>query len=80
VAQRASFLPNLYMLEEFRDLGKLGHGFILGDPLEKVDIGDGSTPKPIFVNKNLKFDSREKMIGLLRDYADSFVWSYTELS
>jgi hypothetical protein len=30
----------------------LGQGFTLADPLEEVDIGDGSTPRPTFVNKN----------------------------
>jgi hypothetical protein len=58
--QRASFLPYLYMIEEFRDLDKLVQWFTLIDPLEKVDKGDGSTPRPTFVNKNLKYDSRVK--------------------
>ena len=48
------------MIEEFRDLDKLVQWFTLIDPLEKVDKGDGSTPRPTFVNKNLKYDSREK--------------------
>jgi hypothetical protein len=28
------------MIEEFRDLDKLGQGFISADPLEEIDIGD----------------------------------------
>jgi hypothetical protein len=28
------------MIEEFRDLDKLGLGFISADPLEEIDIGD----------------------------------------
>jgi hypothetical protein len=31
----------------------LGQGFMSADPLEKVDLGDGSIPRPTFVNKNL---------------------------
>jgi hypothetical protein len=71
IEQRASFLLDLYIIEEFRDLDKLEHGFTLSDPLEEVDIGDGSTPRPTFV-KNLKFDSMRKVIRLLREYADCF--------
>jgi hypothetical protein len=38
--------------EETEDLDKLGLGFMLVDPLEEIDIGDGVTPRPTFVNKN----------------------------
>ena len=40
-------------IEDFDDLDKLGQGFMSADPLEKVDIGDGSIPRPTFVNANL---------------------------
>ena len=36
-------------IEEFDGLDKLGQGFTSVDPLEKVDIGDGSIPRPTFV-------------------------------
>jgi hypothetical protein len=39
-------------------------------PLEEVDIGDSSIPRPTFVNKNPKSDPRKKMIGLLKEYFD----------
>jgi hypothetical protein len=54
------------MIEEFRDLDKLGQGFISADPLEEIDIGDGKTPRPTFVNKTLETDPRNEMIGLLK--------------
>ena len=41
-------------IEELEDMDKLGEGFALADPLEEVDIGDGSISRPMFVNKNLK--------------------------
>jgi hypothetical protein len=41
------------MIEEFRDLDKLGQRFTSADPLEKIDIGDGKTPRSTFVNKTL---------------------------
>jgi hypothetical protein len=48
--------------------------------LEEVDIGDGNTPRPSFVNKNLKSNSRNKMIELLLEYSDYFSWSYNEMT
>ena len=38
-------------IEDLGDLDKLGQGFTSADPLEKVDIGDGSIPRPTFVNE-----------------------------
>jgi hypothetical protein len=35
------------------DEGKLGHGFTSADELEKVDIGDGSKPRPMFISAKL---------------------------
>jgi hypothetical protein len=66
------------MIEEFRDLDKLGQGFISADPLEEIDIGDGNTPRPTFVNKTLEIDPRNEMIGLLKEYPDCFAWNYTK--
>jgi hypothetical protein len=66
------------MIEEFRDLDKLGQGFTSADPLEEIDIGDGKTRRPTFVNKTLETDPRNEMIGLLKEYADCFAWTYTE--
>jgi hypothetical protein len=39
-------------IEDLDDLGKLGQGFTSTDPLEEVDIGDGTIPMPTFVSKN----------------------------
>ena len=38
------------------DLDKLGQGFTSADPLEKVDIGDGTIPRSTFINKNLSVE------------------------
>jgi hypothetical protein len=40
-------------IEDLDDLGKLGQGFTSADPLEEVDIGDDTVPRPTFVNTNL---------------------------
>jgi hypothetical protein len=48
------------MIEEFRDLDKLGQGFKSAGPLEEIDIGDGKTLRPTFVNKTLEADTRDE--------------------
>jgi hypothetical protein len=68
------------MIEEFRDLDKLGQGFTSTDPLEEIDIGDGKTPRQTFVNKTLETNPRNEMIGLLKEYLDCFAWNYTDMS
>jgi hypothetical protein len=72
ITQRSSDSSVGDMIEEFRDLDKLGQGFTSIDPLEEIDIGDGRTPRPTFVNKILETDPRNKMIDLLKEYSDCF--------
>jgi hypothetical protein len=67
------------IIEEFRDLDKLGQRFTFVNPLEEIDIGDGKTPRPTFVNKTQETDPRDEMIGLLKEYSDCFAWNYTEM-
>jgi hypothetical protein len=67
------------IIEEFRDLDKLGQGFTSVDPLEEIDIGDGRTPRLTFVNKTLETDPRDEIIGLLKEYSDCFAWNYIEI-
>jgi hypothetical protein len=66
-------------IEYFDDLSKLGQGFTSFDPLEEVDIGDGTIPRPIFVNKNLDPLFKSDLIKLLKEYADCFAWNYNEM-
>ena len=40
-------------IEEPDDMDKLGQGITSADPLEEVDIGDGTVPRPTFVSRNL---------------------------
>jgi hypothetical protein len=70
--QRASNSSEEGIIEEFRDLDNLGQGFTSVDPLEEINIGDGKTPRPNLVNKNLEADPRDEMIGLLKQYSDCF--------
>ena len=57
-------------IEDFGDFDNLGQGFMSADPLENVDIGDGSIPKPTFVNTNLTDDCKADLIKLLKEYVD----------
>jgi hypothetical protein len=79
ITQRSSNSPVGDIIEEFRDLDKLGQGFTSADPLEEIDIGDGKTPRPTFVNKTLETDPRDEIIRLLKEYSNCFAWNYTEM-
>jgi hypothetical protein len=65
-------------VENFSEIEKLEKGFTSADPLEEVDIDNGVVPRPTFVNKNLNADYKAKLIELLKEYVDSFTWSYSE--
>jgi ribonuclease HI len=66
-------------VEDFDEVEKLGQGFTSADPLEEVDIGDGTKPRPTFVQKNMKADYKVKVIELLKEYVDCFAWEYHEM-
>jgi hypothetical protein len=57
-------------IEYFHEVEKLGQGFSSADPLEEIDIGDGITPRPTFVNKNMSLEHKDTIIKLLKDYVD----------
>ena len=62
----------IYVLESCK-------GFTSADPLEKVDIGDGTIPRPTFVNKNLSAEYKADLVKLLKEYIDCFAWDYSEM-
>jgi hypothetical protein len=59
-------------IEEFNEVEKLGQCFSSADPLEEIDIENGITPRPTFVNKNMSLEHKDAIIKLLRDYIDCF--------
>jgi hypothetical protein len=59
-------------IEDFDEVEKLGQGFSSVDPLEEIDIGDGITPRPRFVNKNMSLEHKYAIIKLLRNYINYF--------
>jgi hypothetical protein len=67
-------------IEDFDEVEKLGQGFSSVNPLEEIDIGDGITPRPTFVNKNMFLENKDSIIKMLRDYVDCFAWNYHEMA
>lgn len=66
-------------IEELDDMDKLGPSFMLVDPLQEVDIRDGTVPRPMFINQHLKADYKATLIRLLKEYIDYFTWEYQEM-
>jgi hypothetical protein len=66
-------------IEDFDKVEKLGQGFSSADPLDKLDIGNGITPRPTFVNKNMSLERKDTVIKLFRYYVDCFTWNYCEM-
>jgi hypothetical protein len=54
------------VIEDFEEVEKLGQGFSSTDPLEGIDIGDGITPRPTFVNKNMFLEHKAAIINCLK--------------
>jgi hypothetical protein len=66
-------------IEEPDSMEKLGQGFRSADPLEEVDIGGGTIPRPTYVNKNLDADYKGEIIRIVKEYVDCFAWEYHEM-
>ncbi|CAJ2653075.1 unnamed protein product [Trifolium pratense] len=49
------------------------------DPLQEVDIGDGSVKRPTYISANIDPTLRERMVELLKKYRDCFSWDYNEM-
>jgi hypothetical protein len=61
------------------DEGKLGHGFISADELEKIDLGDGIKPRPTYISAKLEEEYKRELITLLKEFKDCFAWEYYEM-
>ena len=66
-------------IKDFDNMEKLGQGFSSADPLEEIDIGDGSILRPTFIKASLKADQKSKVCLLLKEFVDCFAWNYTEM-
>ncbi|KAK2415056.1 hypothetical protein QL285_037577 [Trifolium repens] len=49
------------------------------DPLQEIDIGNGSVKRPTYISANINQDLKVKVIALLKEYKDCFAWDYNEM-
>jgi hypothetical protein len=52
------------VIRDFNEVEKLGQDFSSTNPLEEIKIGDGITPRPTFVNKNVSLEHKDAIINL----------------
>jgi len=79
IARSHPSLASSSSTKEFAEEGKLGFGFTPSDELEQVDIGPGDRPRPTWISKNLDPEFKAKLVELLREFPDCFVWEYYEM-
>jgi hypothetical protein len=49
------------------------------DPLEEVDLGDGSVKRPTYVSAKIPKEFKDRIVVLLKEYKDCFAWDYNEM-
>ena len=49
------------------------------DPLEEIDIGNGSVKRPTYISANISPDLKGKLVQLLKEFSDCFAWDYNEM-
>jgi hypothetical protein len=49
------------VIKDLENEGKLGQGFSSVDKLDEVDMGDGSTHRPMYISANLPKDQKEQV-------------------
>ncbi|WJX60185.1 hypothetical protein P8452_45419 [Trifolium repens] len=49
------------------------------DPLQEIDIGNGSVKRPTYISAIIDPNLKVKVIELLKEYKDCFAWDYSEM-
>ncbi|MCI04702.1 hypothetical protein A2U01_0025749, partial [Trifolium medium] len=49
------------------------------DPLQEIDIGDGTIKRPTYISTNIDPSLRKQVVELLKEYRDCFAWDYNEM-
>ncbi|XP_057443417.1 uncharacterized protein LOC130735451 [Lotus japonicus] len=49
------------------------------DPLEEVDLGDGTKKRPTYVSSLIDLGFKNWIVSLLQEYKDCFAWDYDEM-
>jgi len=52
---------------------------IAQDPLEEVDLGDGTVKRPTYVSTKIPKEFKGRIVELLKEYKDCFAWDYNEM-
>jgi hypothetical protein len=67
------------LVEDKERDGKLAQGFSSIDQLEEMGIGDGTTPRPTYINARLTKEQKDKVRLLAHEFVDCFAWEYMEM-
>jgi hypothetical protein len=68
------------LVEDLEDDGKLGKGFTSVDELEEMDLGDGGTRRPTYINASLSEEQKKHVWVLFSEFVGCFAWDYSEMS
>lgn len=49
------------------------------DPLEEIDLGDGTVKRPTYVSAKIPERFKDQIAELLKEYKDCFAWDYNEM-
>lgn len=49
------------------------------DPLEEVDLGDGTVKRPTYISTKIPLEFKVRILELLKEYKDCFAWDYHEM-
>jgi hypothetical protein len=67
------------MNQFIEDEWKIGHVFTSANELEKIDLGDGSKPRPTYISASLEEEYQKELITFLKEFKDCFAWEYYEM-
>jgi hypothetical protein len=67
------------VVEDFDEVGKLVHGFLVVDELDEVDNGDGGILQPTYISKNLTPEQKTKNCNVLKEFIICFAWQYMKM-
>jgi RAB protein geranylgeranyltransferase component A len=72
---RGAWFPSHLVLEE---TGHIQNFWTVTSDQRYPRYKTPTTPRPIFVNKNMSLEHKDAMIKLLKDYVDCFAYNYRE--
>jgi len=49
------------------------------DPLEEVDLGDGTVKRPTYVSAKMPKEFKDRVVELLKEHKECFAWDYNEM-